>query len=148
MFGSVVVSDYVYETLAATSGVTNIIPATQFSGAMVAAQGMALPVAIFHMTYSEYGGVLDSTPAANVNSETVRLEVRFIDAGTSDSVIYPAAAASFAALAGVNVSHVFDGTTYTLTFAAIGEVPLGTLMDGAQIYRQLGTVYSVDVFRA
>lgn len=148
MFASVAVSDYVYEVLSATPGVTNVVPNTQFSGAMVAAQGMALPVVIFHMTASQYGGVLDSTPAANVNSETIRFEVRVIDDGTSDSTIYPVAKAAFAALSGVNVSHSFDSATWNLTFTAVGEIPLTTLMDGANLYRQLGVILSVDVFRA
>lgn len=148
MFASVAVSDYVYDTLSATPGVTNVIPNTQFSGAMVAAQGMALPAVLFHMTGSQYGGVMDSTPAANVNSETLRFEVRVIDDGTSDSTIYPVAKAAFAALSGVNAAHSFDGDTWTMTFTAVGEIPLTTLMDGSNLYRQLGVILSVDVFRA
>lgn len=148
MFASVAVSDYVYDTLSAVPAITNVVPNTQFSGAMVAAQGMALPVVIFHMVASQYGGVIDSTPAANVNSETIRLEVRVIDDGTSDSTIYPVAKAAFGALCGVEASHSFDSATWSLTFSAVGEIPLTTLVDGTNIYRQLGTIYTVDVFRA
>ena len=148
MFASVAVADYLYDALGAISGITSVVPTTRMTGAMVVPQGVALPALMFHMVYSEYGGVVDSTPAQNVTSETLRFEVRIIDDGTSDSVIYPAAKAQFNALAGIQVTHTFDGASWFLAFSAVGEIPLTTLMDGANIYRQLGTIYTVDVFRA
>jgi hypothetical protein len=99
------------------------------------------------MTYSEHGGPVTTDASAHTNSETIRLEVKAITKGTSDSEIYPVAKAQFEALAGVNTMHEFDGESWSLAFVAVGEVPLGTLVDEANIYRQLGTIYSVDVFR-
>jgi hypothetical protein len=148
MFASVVVSDYVYETLSALSEVTSVIPPTRMTGAMAVPEGTGLPALLFHMTASQYGGPVQATAAENVNSETIRLEVRAIDDGTSDSAIYPAAMAQFEALSGTHAEHTLDGDTYSLDFIAVGEIPITTLVDGANFYRQLGTIYQVDVFRA
>lgn len=148
MFASVAVSDYLYETLSAVTGITTVIPTTSMTGAMVVPQGVALPALLFHMTASQYGGVVNTLAAADVNSETIRVEVRVIGSGTSDSEIYPAAKAQFTALSGAIVSHSFDGATWNLAISAVGEIPLTTLVDGPNIYRQLGTIYSIDVFRA
>lgn len=148
MFGSVVVADYVYQTFANTDAITDVVPATNIAGTMVAPPGTTLPALLIYMTASEYGGVVDSLPAADITSETIRLEVRAIKDGTSDSPVYPVAKAQLTALAGQTVSHIFDGDTYTLTFSALSEIPLATLVDGANLYRQLGTIYTVDVFRA
>ena len=148
MFASVVVSDYVYDTLSALSAVTSVVPAARMTGAMVVPPGTALPALMFHMTASEYGGVMNTQAAAHLDSETIRLEVRAIDDGTSDAGIYPVALAQFNALSGVTATHTFDGGDYTLAFLPLGEIPLTTLVDGSNLYRQLGTIYQVDVFRA
>lgn len=147
MFASVVTADYVYQTFVNTDDITDVIAVPSIGGTMVAPPGTTLPALLLYMTASEYGGVVDATPAADVNSETIRLEVRAINGGTSDAPVYPVAKAQFTALAGQTVSHTFDGDDYTLTFMAVGEVPLTTLVDGANLYRQLGTIYTVDVFR-
>lgn len=148
MFASVAVSNYLYATLGAISGVTSVIPVTRMTGAMVVPPGVALPALMFHMTASEYGGPLTTAANAHIESETIRLEVRAIDDGTSDRDIYPVAKAQLDALAGTTANHTFDGDDWSLSFIAVGEIPLTTLVDGANLYRQLGTIYQVDVFRA
>lgn len=148
MFGSVVVADYIYKALGAITGITSVIPKPQMVGTMVVPQGVPLPAILFHMTYSEHGGPINTFASAHTNSETLRVEVRVLAESTSDSVIYPIAKAQFTRLAGVNETHTFDGATWNVSFIAVSEIPLTTLMDGSTIYRQLGTIYSVDVFRA
>ena len=148
MFGSAVVSDYVYDTLGAIGGITTVIPTTRMTGAMVVPPGTALPALMFHMVASEYGGPLTTAANAHIESETIRLEVRAIDKGVSIATIYPVAKAQLDALAGTTAQHDYDGQTWSLSFIAVGEIPLGTLVDGSNLYRQLGTIYQVDVFRA
>ena len=41
----------------------------------------------------------------------------------------------------------WEGEPYQITFRPLGEYPLTTVVDGGQLYRQLGTTYAVEVLR-
>jgi len=148
MFASVAVADFIYERLGSIGPLVSLLPTSQMTGAMVVPQGTPLPAILFYLTYSEYGGPVTTYASAHTASERLRVEVKVIGEGTSDSAIYPIAKQVFDALAGVVVDHGFDSATWSLSFTTIGEIPLTTLVDGSTIYRQLGATFYVDVFRA
>ena len=142
MFASRIVNRLIYETLAATSGVTDVVDDRIFRGGGYPA-GTALPACLFYLEQSTYdSGQLAG--AEHINGERMRFVVRFDDVGHSDARIANAAEAALIALAGL-VEDVDGG--YQVTFHAQGEVPLTSYVDGDTFYQRLGTIYSVDVTR-
>ena len=55
---------------------------------MVVPQDRTLPAVLFHMVASEYGGVISSLAADDVQSETIRLEVRVIDVDSTLVILW------------------------------------------------------------
>lgn len=147
MLGSVIVATDTYETLSAQSGITTILPTSALNGTMVVPQGIPLPALLFYMTFSAYGGPVNSVPAHHIGSETITLEVRALAEGTSDDPIVTVAEAALTALAGRITDRAYRGWMYQLCYTAMGEVPLTTLVEGDLIYRQLGATFSVDIMR-
>jgi len=142
MFASRIVNRLIYQTLAATSGVTDVVDDRIFRGGGYPA-GTTLPACLFYMEQSAYdSGQLAG--AEHIDGEQMRFVVRFDDAGHSDARIANAAEAALYALAGL-VTTTDDG--YQVTFQAQGEVPLTSYVDGDTFYQRLGTIYSVHVTR-
>lgn len=144
MFGSVAVSQLLFTELSGITAVTSAV-STRIIGLPVATQGTAFPVCLFSPEASSYG-----TPgfATNrIDAEELRFSVKFMAKGTSLSPIWQAATAQLEHFDGNSFTHTFDDDTYQIVFDALGELPLTTLVDGADVYRQLGTIYRVHVTR-
>ena len=140
MFASRIVNRLIYQTLAETPGVTDVV-GTRIVRGVGYPMGTALPACLFYMEQSEYdAGQLAG--AEHIDGERMRFVVRFDDEGLSDAAIAGAAQAALEALAGLIV-NTDDGEQ--VTFHATGEVPLTSYVDGDTFYQRLGTIYSVDV---
>lgn len=142
MFYSRAVNALIYQTLAATPGLTDVVGTRIVRGVGYPA-GITLPACLFFMEQSQYDSGLGAH-AEHIQGESMRYVVRIDDVGTSDSRIASAAEAQLTALAGLVTDHP-DGTQ--ITFHAMGEVPLTSYVDGDTFYQRLGTIYSVDVTR-
>ncbi len=104
-----------------------------------------LPGALVYPQFTQYDGPIngDGTPTY----ERVDMEVRFIADGTSAGTIRAAARAALAHF-GTNAQYTetIDGINWHVSFGATGEVP-PALINDTYIYRQLGTVYTVEFNR-
>lgn len=143
MFGTRIVNRLIYDTLAATAGVTAVV-GTRIVRGTAYPQETQLPALRFYPEQGAYDQLPGPVASAYLTAETLRYVVAVDDAGTSDTRIAPAAEAQLAALAGLIVD-TDDG--HQVTFAALGEVPLTSYVDGDRIYQRLGTIYSVTVTR-
>lgn len=143
MFASRIVSRLLYETLAATAGVTDVVGDRIVRGTAYP-QGTTLPALRFYLEQSSYSGAVGLYQYEHILGEDMRFVVSVDDVGTSDSRIAPAAEAQLRALAG----KVFDlPTGEQVTFAAQGEIPITSYVEGERFYQRLGTIYSVTVTR-
>jgi hypothetical protein len=143
MFASRTVNKLIYDVLSATPGVTDVVD-TRIVRGLSYPQKTTLPALLFYMEQSAYSGALGTYQYEHILGEEMRFVVRLDDKGTSDTRIAPAAEAQLKALAGKS----FDlDTGEQVTFAAQGEVPLTTYVDGDTFYQRLGTIYSVTVTR-
>jgi hypothetical protein len=104
-----------------------------------------LPGALVYPQFTQYDGPIDADGTPTF--ERVDMEVRFIDKGSSANNIRAAAKAALGALAGSQYQETIDGVTWLVSLDAISEVTPPALLDGATVYRQLGTVYSVEFHR-
>jgi hypothetical protein len=136
-FGSELVAGIIVAELATVEDVTDAV-GSRMHGTTFVPQGGALPALL---TYAENSTYPDSGLFSNLDMEQLRVVVRLICQGTSTQPILDAALAQREALHGFVIEQ--DG--YHITFLAIGAVPLTTLQDGGVVYRQLGTVYSVEI---
>lgn len=135
-FGSELVAGIVVAELSGIEDVTDAVGARMFGTTMVP-QGQALPALLTYAENSAYSGPIGAEKAI----EQLRIVVRLLCQGTSTAPILAAALAQEEALNGLDVEQ--DGAY--VTFRAVGAVPLTTLQDGGIVYRQLGTVYSVEI---
>lgn len=108
---------------------------------------MAHPGVLVYPVFTQYDGPIsnDGTPTF----ERVDMEVRFIDKGTSANAIRAAAKAALGHLAGGFYQETIDGVNWTVTLTAASEISQPALIDQqtGEIYRQLGTVYTVEFHR-
>lgn len=146
MFGSLIATRAIYAALSGNPAITNVVGNSIHSTTIVPS-GASLPAIIFYMAQSTYGGAVGTELAEHIDSETVRFEVRAICKGTSSAPIEPVAYAQLEELAGSSHDIVVAGVSYLVSFTALGETALNTLIDGANVYKQLGTVYSIDMTR-
>jgi len=108
---------------------------------------MAHPGVLVYPMFTQYDGPIseDGTPTF----ERVDMEVRFIDKGTSANRIRAAAKAALGHLAGGFYQETIDGVNWTVTLTATAEASQPALIDQqtGEIYRQLGTVFTVEFHR-
>lgn len=148
MFGSKIVSTIIYEHLNDITVVTAVV-GDRIVGLSAVPQGTTLPALLFYPEFSAYSGPLGnrSSGAGDIDFEQMRFVVRIICKGTSTGPIDAAADAQLDHFDGLNLDVTVNGTNYYLTFTAQGEVPLTSLLDGGTFYRQLGTIYGVEITR-
>jgi hypothetical protein len=150
MFGSEVVAEYVYQVASTTPEVTAAV-GSRIANLAVVPSGLALPALIHYAEQGDYGGVI--TAGDDIDSEVVRYVTRFICEGTSTDPVRLAAQRLLRELAVVRPTAqlTYDGQSYFLTFLATGEWPLTTVVEeaanAAVLYRQLGTIWRVEVMR-
>lgn len=150
MFGSEVVAEYVYQVASTTPAVTAAVGSRIVNLAAVPS-GLALPALIHYAEQGDYTGVV--TTGEDIAAEQVRYVTRFICGGESSEPIRLAAQRLLRELNVVrpHAEIAYDGEDYFLTFAAIAEWPLTTVIEEmagtAMHYRQLGTIWHVDITR-
>jgi hypothetical protein len=150
MFGSEVVAEYVYQVASTTPAVTEAV-GTRIVNLSVLPSGMALPALLHYAEQGDYGGVVAA--GEDIDSEVVRYVTRFVCEGQSTEPVRLAAQRLLAELAYHRPSAqlTYDGETYFLSFLATGEWPLTTVLEevagAATLYRQLGTIWRVEVMR-
>ncbi len=141
-FGSEIVDKVLYTELAGLSAVTGAVGAN-ILGRSAVVQGDTLPAVLFYPESSTY-----DPPAFggdNIGMEQLRYVVRFVCRGTSTDPIRAAALAQRQHLNGTGFNTVVDGLNYQVTFDAQGAFPMTFIVDAGNTYRQLGTIYRVDV---
>lgn len=148
MFGSEIVSTALYTELMSVPEVAAAI-GTRLQGGMVLSQGTALPAALFYPEFSSYAGPLGTRESGfgAINYESMRYAVRLMCQGASTDPIVVAAKAQLDHLDGLSVDAVVDGVNHYITFTANGEVLPTDISDGATPYRQLGTIYLVEIIK-
>jgi len=148
MFGSKIVSTIIYEHLSAVSAVTAAV-GDRIIGLNIVPQGATLPALLYYPEFSAYSGPLGNRQggAGEINVEQMRFVIRMICKGMDTTPIDVPADAQLDHFDGLNVDVNVNGTNYYVTFTAQGEVPLTSLLDGGTFYRQLGTVYGVEITR-
>ena len=134
--GSELVAGIIIDALSDVTAVTDAVSSRMFSTTFVP-QGQQLPALLTYAENSVYSGPI----GAEINAEQLRVVVRLICQGTSTAPIIDAWDAQIDALNGLVVQQ--DGAY--VTFTASGAVPLTTLQDGGTTFRQLGTVYNVEI---
>ncbi len=141
-FGSEIVDQVLYTQLSGLSAVTAAV-GPNILGRSAVVQGDTLPALLFYPESSTY-----DPPAFggdNIGMERMRYVVRFVCTGTSTTPIRAAALAQRQHLNGVAFNVVVDTSNYLVTFDAQGAFPMTFIVDGGNSFRQLGTIYSVDV---
>jgi len=148
MFGSKIVSTILYEHLSAITAVTDAM-GDRIIGLNAVPQGTTLPAVIFYPEFSAYSGPMGNRVggAGDINFEQMRFVIRLICKGMDTTPIDAAADAQLDHFDGLNVDVNVNGIMYYVTFTAQGEIPLTSLLDGGTFYRQLGTVYGVEITR-
>jgi len=141
-FGSEIVDKVLYAQLSGLTVVTGAV-GVNILGRSAVVQGDTLPALLFYPESSTY-----DPPAFggdNIGMEQLRYVVRVICRGTSTDPIRAAALAQRLHLNGVPFNTVVDTLNYRVTFDARGAFPMTFVVDGGNSFRQLGTIYSVDV---
>ncbi len=141
MFGTKVVSRVIRDHLIALPEVI-AIGTTKVVGLPVLPQGAgALPGIAFYPEFSAYTGAMGS----KTSYERLRFVVKAMCEGKGTDQIDAVALAQLAHFDGLTVDVVYDGTNYQLTFSPNSEVLPTTVVDEDRFYRQLGTVYDIDL---
>lgn len=145
MFGSEIVSTVLYTELSALPAAASF--AGRIVGAPVLPQKIALPAVLFSPEFSAYSDPMGggARQPGGITYEQLRFSVRVLCAGLSTDPVLALATAQLAHFDGAAFNTTVDSVSYQLTFMAQGEVPVTTIVDGANVYRQLGTVYTVEL---
>lgn len=117
-------------------------------GLPVIPPGLPLPGLCFAPEFSSYDhplGAFKRDAGSAITYEALRFVVTAQCEGFSTDPIEAVATAQRDALDGLVKDVVHDDIAYQATFVATGAVPLTTVLDGATFYRQLGTVYAVEL---
>lgn len=147
LFGTEIVARLLYRDLSAIPAVTAAV-GDRIHGLMVAPQSYAAPFLLYHPEQSAYPSEAIDRHGAEISSETMRFAVRLICPGESTDPILAAATAQLDHfLAAGPIDYAWGDLPFQVTFIPLGEYPLTTLVDGADISRQLGTLYAVDCLR-
>ncbi len=147
MFGTEIVSALLYRELSGIPAVTAAV-GSRIHGLMVAPTAYTAPFLLFHPEQSAYPTEAIGRYDGEITSETMRFAVRLICAGEDTTPIRDAAIAQLDHFLSVGpIDFGWDGLPYQVTFTPLGEYPLTTLLDGGDISRQLGTLYSIECLR-
>ena len=144
MFGSEYASEILFREL------TTLLPdyAGKIVGMAIAPESMTLPGCMFYPEQSMYSGpAFNRSAGDSLNYEGVRFAVRFACLGTSTNPIKAAALAQLNHLDGATFDEQYDGRWYAFSFIANGEYLPTTAIRNDVLYRQLGTVYNVEITR-
>ena len=104
---------------------------------------VALPALMFYVEDAPYSGPIGD----NTGQQVARFVVRVVDRGESFGPIYAAATAQLAALDGLDTEVTENGTSYQVLVNPTAEYPLTHVAEGDREYRQLGTIYTVEIYR-
>lgn len=137
MFGSEIAAAFVRTQLLALPAVTAAI-GTRLANLMVLPADMALPGLIHYAEQGTYGAAMGG---GGIASERLRYVVRLICQGESTEPIKVAAESQLTALDGATG---MQGGAF-VAVSATGEWPLTTTLEDGVYYRQLGTLYDIDI---
>ncbi len=141
MFGTKIASRVIQAELLTLPEVIAIGTA-KVVGLPVLPQGAgALPGLAFYPEFTAYTGAMGS----KTSYERLRFVIKAMCEGTSTGPIDAVALAQLAHFDGLTVDVTLDGTNYQLTFSPNSEVLPTTVVDGDRFYRQLGTVYDIEL---
>lgn len=147
MLASILVEQVIYQRLTSSAIITDTVGESAH-GLTFVPQDEPLPALLFHYQSTGYPtGSVNTNAADEINIEELEYVVKFQCEGTSTTPIEAAALEQLRLLAGLLADVEYDGRSYQISFSAIGEAPLPTLQENQNVYRQLGTVYSVEVVR-
>lgn len=147
MFATEIVAAAVVAELGGLAAVTDTVGDRLLNSTYVPLDE-ALPALLTYAEDAPYtGGPIGSRVAGPIATQDVRQIVRIVCEGRSTDPIHEAAEAQLEHLDGRRIRHHARGRGYLLIFTALGEVPLNTLAEDNVDYRQLGTIYSVEVTR-
>lgn len=145
MFGSEIVAGVLYHDLAA------LPEAAAFAGMIfnlpVVPQNAPAAFVLFAPEFSAYTDPLGggARQPGGITYEQLRFSIRVICAGASTAPIAALALAQLKHFDSLITTTTANGISYQMVFMAQGEVPITTLVDGSNLYRQLGTVYTVEL---
>lgn len=147
MLASRIVAPIIYAEVLSLPEVSDAI-GDRFFNSLTLPQGEALPAGLFYLEHAPYGNAaMGSGWAGALTIETMRWVVRFMVQDASDDAILAATEAQLKHLHNYEVDIPASGGNppYHVYFSAQAEYPLTSFVDGGDEYRQLGTVYSVEV---
>ena len=104
---------------------------------------VALPALMFYVEDAPYSGPIGD----NLNQQVCRFVVRVVDRGESFGRIYAPAEAQLAALNALDTEVTERGIRYQVLVNPTAEYPLTHVAEGDREYRQLGTIYTVEIYR-
>lgn len=108
---------------------------------------VALPALMFYVEDAPYAGVVGSAPGDQLTAQVCRFVVRVVDQGESFGRIYDAAEAQLGVLNGLDTAVTDHGADYQVLVNPAAEYPLTHVAEGDREYRQLGTIYTVEIYR-
>jgi len=146
MLGSRIVAPIIVEELGSLAAVTAAI-GTRLFGTTIIPLGADLPAGSFYQEFSQYGAPLGLQGAGDLSSETMRWVIRFICEGESDEPILAATEAQLERFHGRQFLREIGGVHHYIHFSANSEIPINTLLEDTHVYRQLGTIYDVEITR-
>lgn len=146
MFGSIVAEEVIYQRLSSDPTITGTVGESVWA-LMSVPQGEPIPALLFYRTNSSYGGYASAVESDDINYEEMLYEVHVVCEGTSTVPIEDAAERQMDLLSGFEAQVQYRGRNYQLLFTAEGETMLGSVQEGPQFYRDLGTVYRVEISR-
>lgn len=142
MFGSMFASKAIAGALAADPTIQAELGGRVVNGRRIPGD-VPLPALMFYLEEGLYGGPVDAEGTLSV--ETCRYVVRVAVDGESHAPVLAAARAQLAALNGHKQTVTIDGATAHVEIYATAEYPVTSLVDEDVEYRQLGTIYTVEV---
>lgn len=147
MLASRIVAPIIYAEVLGLPEVSDAI-GDRLYNSLTLPQGVALPAGLFYLEFAPYGtSSMGSGIAGMLTAETMRWVVRFLVQDSSDDAILAATEAQLKRLHNARFDVPASGgyPSYVVNFDAQAEYPLTSFVDGGDEYRQLGTVYTVDV---
>ncbi len=137
MFGSEIVSRFILEQLAIVRAAQGFTGAAH--GLPILPQAVPLPAMAFYPEYSVYEA------QTGLAYEGLRFAIKVMVAGTSTGSIRPMALAQLNHFDGRIANYTYEAVNYQISFTANGELLPTTVVDAGTFYRQLGTIYNVDI---
>jgi hypothetical protein len=146
MFGTLIAAKAFRAALVADATIQSDLGARVVNNRRIPAD-VTLPALLFYPEDAPYSGVVGSAPGDQLTAQTCRYVVRVATAGESFAPIYNAALAQLAVLNGLDVTVTDHGADYQVLVNPAAEYPLTHVAEGDREYRQLGTIYTVEIYR-